>query len=137
MGQYSIWQQKTTQEDTTPISASSPQGSDSGRSPQMSTRGKATLAYGVMIARQGYQMGVSEIEARGNEALAMEIQNATRLLGYGTAIAFTKGLAAIPIVINEASQQIQQRLDINRENNMIQVKNRLRGQRLRVGGARD
>lgn len=137
MGQYSIWQQKTTQEDTTPISASSPQGSDSGRSPQMSTGGKATLAYGALIARQGYQTAIGEIEARGNEELAREISDTIKQISYTGIVIATGGKALIPLAVSQSVSTLQNSLEIKRENTMTDIKNRLRGDRVRVGGGRD
>ena len=131
---YEIYQRKDRAEDSTPISASSPHRSQAAGSPRMSTAGKATLAYGAFVGRQAYQMGVGEVAARGNEELAKNIENATRLAGYSILTAKMGPAALIPIAVNEAKDVIQTNIERKRDNASIQMENRLRSQRMNVGG---
>jgi len=136
MSRIEILQRQEQQEDTTPLSAQSPRVS-SAQSPRMSTAGKATLAYGAVIARQGFQTAIGEIEARGNEELAREISDTIKQISYTGIVIATGGKALIPLAVSQGVSTLQRNLEINRDNTMTTIKNRLIGQRVRVGGGRD
>ncbi len=134
MSRIDIYQKRAPAEDTTPISAGNPRTNTAGQ-PSISTAGKATIAYGAIVARQAYQTATGEMRARGNIEMANRIENAATGLMYGTLIIGTGGKAAIPIAISGISQGISQVLERNRENEEIQLMNRLRGRQ--VGGVFD
>lgn len=133
MSRYDIYMHNKPQEDTTPISSSSPQTNNTS-SPSLATKGNIALTYGAVAAVKTYRTAVQEVKARGNERLAVQMSNAANVASRVGLIVGTKGIAAIPMVIEGAFDIATTVWERERENKQIEIENSLRGRRNKFGG---
>lgn len=120
---------KGVAEGQTSLSPASPTRSNVS-SPSISPKGAALIGYGAMVANQSIQIATNEIRAGGNEELATAIDNTVKAVAIGTALYATGGLAAIPLGIQAAGQQVERVLRANRENRHKEYERSMMGSRI-------
>lgn len=133
MSRYDIYMHNKPIEDTTPLSSASPT-SNTAASPTISNAGKATVLYGALAAKQTYRSTVNVIRSTGNEALANNLSNAANAGGRIALIVGTKGLAAIPMVIEGVAETVERNIELQLENKQRIIENELRGKRNKLVG---
>jgi hypothetical protein len=135
--EHHIYIHKNGKEGTTPLTAESPPAQQSSAaSPKLSNKGKVLLGYSALLAKRSYSTITEEIRAGGNEDVATALSNATNLVSIVGAIAATKGLAIIPLAINEGLQTVSNIRSTSRSNYQKEIKKGLKGQRVHYNQGR-
>lgn len=130
---YSITMHNKPQEDTTPITAESPQ-STASESPNLTVKSGVMLAYGATAARTTFRTIIDRTRANGNESKANIMSTAGQLAGKVAAAYATGGLSLIAEGILASQEIYTNYQERERDNIITNIENELRGKRIKIGG---
>lgn len=105
--EHNIFIHKEGKPGATPLNPESPKPQQSGStSPKKDGKNSVLLGYSAVLAKRSVTGLTQELSANGNEQLATQVGNLSKVVATAASIIATKGLALIPMTIDGAISSV-------------------------------
>jgi alanyl-tRNA synthetase len=126
---YDVYVHKQGVEGVSALNPESPANEVATNASRLAIKKTTMLGYGKLLANRTINTVAQELKASGNEQLATQLAQFSKTANTLVALAATKGLAAVPIVINTTAEAIVRERSAKREAKIAEVETRLKGGR--------